>query len=379
MKLSPAFALSLIVASLVASDDVAVSRRPRDGGAAPCNASDSRCVDPCYVPLEKCPPECMITPPRAPRVACAANVTAEASFIYWKATLAQLSYAASGVTSNTAYTPANTNAAKGTVKTPDFSFHPGFKLGFGGDLPHDGWDLWANYTWLAGEGQSTNSISASRGKGLTMLIPITLNDGTVNTYGLTGANSAFKQDLNMIDLELGRSFFVSPSLMLRPQVGVKTAWIQDYVRYNYNFVAGVTAFDTTTVARASAIYSQHMWGLGIRTGLDGDWKITPNWGFYGSFAASGVWTDFHIRTRQTTFASVVGQTTNYNTAQVITQITPVLETAFGLSYTGWSKSNQRRFVGRVGWEQQVWLGMNQITYPGNLSFQGLTIDFAVSF
>ena len=95
-------------------------------------------------------PTGVITPPVAPAVNHGADVFISADFIYWKAYQEGLEYANSAVNALAAsgLTPGAT-LNQGTFATPQTKFEPGFKVGLGLEFEHDGWDLFAQYTWLA--------------------------------------------------------------------------------------------------------------------------------------------------------------------------------------------------------------------------------------
>ncbi len=109
-------------------------------------------------------------------------------------------------------------SSRGKTPSPGFNFQPGFKVGAGFKFAHDGWDLYANYTWL-NPAEVKASISDSKGD---MVGPA---DPYFGTTTLSNAKNTFKQSFNVLDLELGRQFFLSRFLTLRPYFGLKTTWI----------------------------------------------------------------------------------------------------------------------------------------------------------
>jgi hypothetical protein len=77
-----------------------------------------------------------ITPNAGPRIDSDWNVFLTADFIYWTIRQDGMFYAVSG---------AGTGASGGKVHDLDWKWEPGFKVGLGFNLPHDGWDLFAEY------------------------------------------------------------------------------------------------------------------------------------------------------------------------------------------------------------------------------------------
>ena len=96
-----------------------------------------------------------ITPEALPKVTHGVDPFITGEFIYWKAYEDGLDYATTGIA------PATTSvSSRGNVKNPGSEWEPGFKLGLGLKFRHDGWDLYANWTWLS-EFSTQNSASAS--------------------------------------------------------------------------------------------------------------------------------------------------------------------------------------------------------------------------
>lgn len=381
MKRYLSLVAALLVTSSISASDAEVAAR-QDNKDMRLPSTDVR--EP-MGPMENHPPMRKVTPAIYPQVKVGNSVTTYTSFIWWKAYLQGLNYATSGSADNNTFVPVGTNVNEGVTARPNFSFKPGFKLGLGGPCLHDGWDVRGDYTWLGGSGMNSG-ISAKTNSGLVSLFNITFPDGLVKSVNARRANSSFSQQFNIADFELGRSFFISPNLILRPHLGMKTAWIQESVRFNYTVAPNNATFTynsvTQTVVTASMIRDQNMWGLGVRTGLNGDWKFNRNFGFYGKCALSALWSDFHVKSRDLTGATGTGVTTNLNTHQSVIQVTPVIETAFGLAYTAWTSDENYRFMVRGSWEQQAWLNMNHMTRTqlnGNLTMQGFTLDFNFTF
>jgi len=108
-------------------------------------------------------PTGVITPPVAPVVSNGADVFVTGDFIYWNSYQEGLGYAISGQNigdTTKGGVAKNNNIARGTVAEADSDFQPGFKVGLGLMFEHDGWDLFAQYTWL-NPSTETTSISDS--------------------------------------------------------------------------------------------------------------------------------------------------------------------------------------------------------------------------
>jgi hypothetical protein len=326
-------------------------------------------------------PTSVITPSVAPNVDGAGFVFT-ADFIWWKAHMGNLSYAGTGVVDGGANVPLGGSTSKGHLKTPEFDFEPGFKVGAGLDFEHDGWDAFAEYTWLNGD-KNRSHINARAGLGESSTTTTPTPSGIVTLVPLETASNTWEQSFNVLDTELGRNFFISHRLTLRPFFGLKAAWITE--KYNNYFL---TTTNTSTALGADSYNihqkrNQRMWGIGTRAGVDTVWHFSKNWGIYGDLAATAMWGDFHSKAKDTyTNVTTAAVTTNANVKSSITEVNMIFETSLGLTYMTWFNDDSCQFMMKAGWEEQIWFNMNHFTDSirnGDLTLHGLTVKFGVAF
>ena len=333
-------------------------------------------------------PQGVITPPFGPRVQNGADVFLTADFIWWKTHLGGMEYAIQGVKdtglANSLVVGAGTSTSQGRIAQPDFDFQPGFKVGAGLELAHDGWDLFAQWTWLSSENGKT-STEAESGEGLSTALPVYLADASVSNdpavLFLSEASSKWKQTFNVLDLEMGRNFFISKRLTLRPFFGLKAAWIKETLKCNFEPLPS-QVFQDITLSEAEQERKQKMWGIGIRGGLDTVWHFAKNWGAYGNFALTTLWSDFHCTLEDETTTLTGVETENLDTRETITEVIPVLEMELGLTWMTWFHNNDYMLQISAGWEEQVWMNFNHFVDTnryGNLSTQGLTVKAEFAF
>ncbi|MGC1877936.1 MAG: Lpg1974 family pore-forming outer membrane protein [Rhabdochlamydiaceae bacterium] len=319
-------------------------------------------------------PKGMITPAVAPRVRNGADVIITADFIWWKTNISGMEYATSGVADGGHFVPLGSSTKRGHVHQPNFDFQPGFKVGAGLDFAYDGWDLYADYTWLNGE-TKRNSISAHDGNGARNLVPLSSNNGGIGQIDIAKESSRWRQHFNVVDLELGRNFFISRFLTLRPHFGLKSAWIHEKLK--------IESKSADATLKAFQKRKQTLWGIGTRAGLDTVWHFARNWGVYGDIAFTALWSDFHFKAKDHVDNMTTGvDATNFHTREVITEVIPVFETGIGLTYMTWFNQDSCQFVISAGWEEQIWLGFNHLVdfdRTGNLSVQGLTLKVGFVF
>ncbi len=321
-----------------------------------------------------------ITPPAYPLVKRSADPFLTAEYIYWRADLQGLDFAVTGLA------PGLTNFhGEGKVHKPHFGYDSGFKVGFGLKFRHDSWDMLANYTWLFTD---DNHDNAHRKSGQSMQ----------NTWAAGIDGSAFPAQVhadieklseryamhfNVLDLEMGRNYFISPRLTLRPHFGLKLAWIDQDVEMK---LRNINAAALGTVVPNANTYKldQDMFGVGIRCGFNTAWFMWNKWSIFGNFAAAALYSDFDVKQKSR------GQRANGSKYNVMNfdvdthTVTPVLEFALGLRYETDFYRNNYQFMIQAGWEEQIWFNENQFSNlsngpTGNLTLEGLTVKTGFSF
>src|SRR5579872_1351867 len=128
---------------------------------------ESICGEPCvpFCPIEETLPNRKITPPIIPNVSCGWNIEISADFIWWTTFIDNLPFALTNIVDGGTFVPFGTDVPRGSVAYPNFKFEPGFKVGLGGSLGHDGWDLFANYTWLRNGSDLVEHLDGTSGEG----------------------------------------------------------------------------------------------------------------------------------------------------------------------------------------------------------------------
>lgn len=306
-------------------------------------------------------PKGLITPTVEPRVDQGLGFIIDADFIWWKSQVSNFDY----------------GQLEGKVLSPHFKFAPGFKIGTGMDLQHDGWDGYAQYTYLY---QPTFSTSKSFDYDLgysSLMLPFVQNpvEGTLTALSLMDIASWRKSQFNILDLEAGRNFFISKKLTLRPHIGMKLATLFEKTRIIY-IPAG-------TIKSAKLLLQQNLSGIGARTGIDTLWHITRGFGFYGDAAFTALWGSFH-----NIFNNRLRYTGKYK-YQYFTKktqdILPVFEIGIGLTYMTWFANERYQLYAKAGWEEQIWLSYNKnvvngmMSLDGSLTLQGLTAQLGFAF
>ena len=311
-----------------------------------------------------------VTPSAGPRVIDGVGLFLTGDYIYWTARQDNMQYASTGYTNTLLL---STHGGKNAELK--YRFQTGFKAGLGFSFGHDLWDMAFNYTWF----QSNNNKGSIHGNYRAGLIPtftpyITL---TTDDY-FTNASAVWRLHFNTLDWELGRNFYISKYLSLRPFVGLKGSWQNQHNNSAYAGIKSSEPFQYTRNLESSFL------GLGIRTGWNMAWHLAGTWSLYGDVALASLWGQF--KTERTDKATVPGAThTPVSTSGQIHTASPVLELALGLRKDQWFYNNRFHIGVQAGWEEQIWWNQNQfswdkaISQSGNLVLQGLTVRLRFDF
>ncbi len=312
-----------------------------------------------------------------------AYVTAD--FLYWTARESGLAFAIIDHQHEI-----NTPAKKAHVKQAPTEWHAGFKVGAGGHLPYDAWDLYAR--WTHWQQNPTREIHAHKGEKLfaPWLAP------TLETNRPGEARAQWRLHFNSYDLEIGRAFCFSNWLILRPHLGLEGASINQNLDIVYkNSPAGINPFMKSRRAgfeKAKVDLKNNFWGVGLCGGIDSLWKFNENWGLFADVQAAALWGRFHtaadedhfLVTNGTEKESIVDLENHRSTVKAN------LQYLLGVSwdeYFSWY-----HLTIRAGFEQQLWFGQNQIIHfdsfnlsgqshreNTHLSLSGLTVETRFDF
>src|SRR5579872_3611586 len=221
---------------------------------------------------------------------CGLYLTAE--FLYWQGTETDLWIAFQ----DTLFTSTANRA--GRYQRFGFDWEPGFRVGLGWNVPYDGWDLCAKYTWYLNNSSSTFTSPISLPVGINTVFGFT-NSVITGTgpvlYSRVKGN--WRMNYDIFDLELGRAFFVSRGLSLRPYAGARGGWINRQTDVNYSdglVVLSGGGFTPNTPAIGTTYSGKvNFWGIGPRIGFEGDWGFFSHFFLFNDISASILYARSH--------------------------------------------------------------------------------------
>ncbi len=263
------------------------------------------------------------------------------SFIYWKSGYTDM------MISSRVQNP-GVQTSKNKKISLDTQYDPGFKLGIGCNFHRDVWDIFFNWTWL--QSNLTDKQHTHTPKLATFLGNIVPQESSINLTHQFKARWHF--DFDALDLELGRNFYISKYISIRPFAGLKGSLIKHNLEMTY-----VTPIDPAGTSLQSSMHSQykdHIWGIGPRLGINSRWVLgQSNFAFLANAAGSIIWEDFHPSS-STNYLNAQGAPVRIGKMHGHQQeLNPVAEVFLGFD---WGRCLRKHFYVNLsaGYEMQYW-------------------------
>jgi len=206
---------------------------------------------------------------------CDGDFVIEIAGFYWNAHQDGMEYAIENQVPTPPIDPIDPNSLQllnnlinAEYKTPDFGWDFGFKAGIGYNSACDGWDFGITWTWYQGKANDQVEVERSDNQSLLPLWSAFFPNQAAPLYAID-IETHWKLELNLIDLELGREFWTSKYVTLRPHLGLRLASLKQ--NYEIQHKGGSWQENTFTVSPAlnnQVDLDNNFKGVGIRAGLD---------------------------------------------------------------------------------------------------------------
>jgi len=308
------------------------------------------------------------------------GIIAFGDWLYWKSREEGLDYALRGRNLVVA-----TQGIRGKLYDISPGYHSGFRIGANAIFPRDKWDLL--FYWTSYHNDSHSSVSP---KTLQTVWPVLLN---INNIPLaSSAKADWKIHINVLDLELGRSFFVGKHLSIRPFIGFEAAWIEQNLEAEY---FNIRLFQFGQFFPGDDISSRsrsHFSGYGLRGGVDTKWPLFWGISLMGNVSFSLLCSDFDI----SQYEKNINSSPRTSLKDDLHLTSQTLQMFAGICWEWQFMKNRCYFNLHAGWEQQIWFDQNQmniflndsslranvgntINQQGDLTLSGLTLGAAFGF
>ncbi len=344
----------------------------------------SKLCEPCCVPHEllQCPTVAAYNAPSSIDIQCGWDVWVDASFVYWQPIQDNMD---AGTKQNSTLTTTVGSNYFNTVNM-DFKFKPGFKVGMGMIFDYDKWDAGIEYTWLHCTNHRSASTSAAAALSGAGFIPNWMwgSNAVALANTITGFSSSWKLNLDFLDFDLGRSYYVGTQLTYRTSIGARVAWINQKADVTYTDILSSAILAVNRDKSTS-------WGIGPRVALDMDWKIGCGFRFFGNNALDVLFTRYKVHDFSQNTSSGVNTALTDLTDSHVNTVRPHIDLEWGLGW-GTYLCNHEWYVDlaasygfQIFWDQNMFrfssgTTSNRAFSPnGDLYIHGLTLTAKLDF
>ncbi|MDN3507279.1 MAG: Lpg1974 family pore-forming outer membrane protein [Simkaniaceae bacterium] len=278
---------------------------------------------------------------------------------YWNAHQDGMEYAIK--THSTGSNEERSTLIDAEYKSPHFGWDFGFKVGLGYNTTCDGWDFGVQWTWYRGKASSHEEAEPSDNTTLLLLWSDFEEADPGDVLFATDIQSNWQLKLNLVDIALGRMYWNSRQLNLRPHVGLRIASIDQ----NFHLDQSGGSFNDTPSGNDvnNEVDIDNLFkGAGARMGLDSLWNVGCGWSIYGDFAFSLLSGRFSVdhdesnREVATPFSkSKVMEIKDTFRSNVL-----VADLGIGIHYQTLLCDCDYALAVAFGWEQHLFLNQNQM-------------------
>ena len=304
---------------------------------------------------------------------CSWDVFASGSFIYWQPLQENMDL---GFVNSEEH-------EYGPIFNMEFRYKPGFKVALGMLFDRDNWSGWAEYTRFHGHYTHAASVGLDAGLQLMQLHPelISFTGPVFDLHRKWGLN------MDLLDLLMGRDYYVGTKLSFNTYFGARAAWIRQTLSDSFSGVGGAGGnggINPTTLSadrlRREGTSSQHTrsWGVGPRIGIDLKWDLGYDFRLIGDAAGDLLYTRY---TRLKNNATVISVDSNEGVIETTTTTLRALqknlaflrahaELEMGLGWGTYFSANQWHFDLEATYGFQVYFNQNMFRLYFNNSAPG---------
>lgn len=305
------------------------------------------------------------------------DVTIGLGAIYQSAALAGTDYAYTDqgrTTTTTDFIPFD-----GSIKEPESAWAWGINAMLGFNFERDGWDLRLTNSYY--DTNETNTIEAGYGGVIvpSRVVPelVYADGGSYPLVVCAEAQSRLGVAYDLLGIELGRDYFVSSHLALRPNYGLLASWLWNDQKIDYSGDP-ITAL-TILQHNIYKVHDRSEWfGIGPQFGLGSTWGLGKGFSIFADTKGALMYGRFKTtHSEEILFANSTAETEDYSLdmSSNSRRIVPYVQSILGVSYSCFSDDNKNHFLFRLGYNVQFFFNANQFIYP---SQEYLTSDTDVA-
>lgn len=289
--------------------------------------------------------------------------------LYWRAEQDGMEYAIqNSVDSFTSLSNSN-NLIDATYRSPKSSWEGGIRVAIGYASPCDGWDINLTWTYFDGQASSHDQVELNHINNIQeneVLLPLwsAFHGGQESfAFGIVTAadiQTNWDAEFHILDLELGRNYWTSKYLTMRPFIALRYVNIEQ--DYNLLQLGGSWSSLVEDSLSDEVKLDNDFRAIGPRAGFDLNWHFGCGWSLYSEFAASLVYGRFSLdhdeSVRQTVSPFSKGKV--LDTSYRFHASRAILDIVFGLQYATLVCDCKYGITVQLGWEQHMFFHQNQM-------------------
>lgn len=270
---------------------------------------------------------------------------------------------------------------KQSVVHPSFEWDWGYRLSAGKQYPSCCFDLEASWTHYSSNVSQQSSVDSQ----VEGSFPIrSLSDDIIAGDYIFDSKLSWRFKVNIIDLQLTRSFRVCDRFEIKPFLGLRNAWISQKGKVRYEggiFLIGIITPGLSKLGSDVIKMKNDYWGIGPRIGVSPKYTLTKCLSIYGDAALSGLLGCFNLYQKETYM-----DVERYSYDKDYFRIRPIGDLGIGLQWkTTFCSCYAATF--RLGWEYHILFDQFELEKDEfhltpsnrNLSIQGATLSCQVGF
>jgi hypothetical protein len=267
-------------------------------------------------------------------------------------------------------TPLIGQASKTNTKLLDleFEWNPGFCVGLG--YLFNKFDYWTlNLDWTRIESRAHGRKSAqgieSQVGSVDTIIPAWVNFLFVLRAGAKEASAHWHLDYNTVDLDLGRSFFLSKRFALNPYFGLRGARLDQHYHANYKTVF-ILAQDAPPFKRNVFFRGKNkFFGFGLRGGAEALWHFNSHWHLFSQLSGNILYGRFSVDMKNLHDqgigeGEILPSPLDFTARESFWRTRLSFEEAVGLGWETFFNKNRYHVTVRASYELSQWLNQNEL-------------------
>lgn len=313
------------------------------------------------------PEDFIANTPVGPRT-CNGDITVSIAGIYWSAHQDGMEYAIKDSISIPVVNPSVTdlelinNLIDASYQVPNPNWEFGFVFGLGYVNSCDGWNFEINWTHF-----HTRSLTHSQAG---------INDNQIlvslfSSFSPQQGNGTFARDiyadwklkLELVDFELGRNFWISTYVSIRPYIGLRYANIRQAFDLQQKGGSWSPRISPTQDPLDNFIDIDNDYrGVGLLSGLDTTWNFGCGWALLAKLSLSIIYGKFDIDHNEYNRLVIPSydKTNILNTNNHFRASRAILDTFLGIQWDGISCECNYGIQASFGWENHLFFHQNQM-------------------